>query len=309
MLQNILIVSEQVVILFILIGLGYIAGKFKLMNAAVSSGMTNIVLYFVTPCVILNSFQRPYDSNMLHGLLIATAAAIISHVISILLAHLLVHQKDDRRKERVYRFSVVFSNCAFMSLPLQQALLGSDGIFYGAAYIAMFNILVWSYGLSIMSSSKTALSPKKILLNPGVLSVMIGILFFFTSFRFPEVIGKPIEYMAALNTPVPMFLIGFYLSQANLFNVLKSANTFWVIALRLIISPLIALILFYLCNLRGDILISCMIAVCAPVAAVTTMFAEKFGQDTEVSVGLVSASTLFSIITMPIIVGITQTLA
>ncbi|MBQ7915378.1 MAG: AEC family transporter [Firmicutes bacterium] len=307
MLQNIITVAEQVLILFILIGLGFTAGKTKLINNPVASGMTNVVLYFVTPCVIVNSFQRDYDPNMLQGLLIAVVAALASHGISILLAHLLVRDKKDA-KQRVLRFSVVFSNCGFMSLPLQQALLGADGVFYGAAYIAIFNILGWSYGVAIMSQD-SKLSLKKILLNPGVISVAIGIIIFFTSYRFPNVIGSPITYMAALNTPIPMFLIGFHLSQAKLSTVLTDLKCYWVMALRLILSPLISLGIFYIFGLRGTVLVACMIAVCAPVAAMATMFADKFGQDTETSVGLVSISTLLSIITMPIIVGLTQTLA
>ena len=307
MLQNIITVAEQVLILFILIGLGFTAGKTKLINNPVASGMTNVVLYFVTPCVIVNSFQRDYDPNMLQGLLIAVVAALASHGISILLAHLLVRDKKDA-KQRVLRFSVVFSNCGFMSLPLQQALLGADGVFDGAAYIAIFNILGWSYGVAIMSQD-SKLSLKKILLNPGVISVAIGIIIFFTSYRFPNVIGSPITYMAALNTPIPMFLIGFHLSQAKLSTVLTDLKCYWVMALRLILSPLISLGIFYIFGLRGTVLVACMIAVCAPVAAMATMFADKFGQDTETSVGLVSISTLLSIITRPIIVGLTQTLA
>lgn len=308
MLQNILTVGEQVIILFILIFMGFAAGKRRLLNDTVATGMTNVVLYFVTSCVILNSFQRSYDPDMLFGLLLATAAAFASHLVSICLSHFLVHDADEKR-ERVLKFATVFSNCGFMSLPLQQALLGDAGVFYGAAYIAVFNILAWSYGLYMMSKDKSLLSPRKILVNPGVLPVLAGIILFFTSFQFPNIIAAPIRYMAALNTPIPMFLIGYYLSQANLAAVAKDRNCYWVMGLRLVLSPLISLALFYLCGLRGTVLIACMIAVCAPVAAMATMFADKFHQDTGVSVGLVSFSTLLSVLTMPVIVGLTQTLA
>lgn len=308
MLQNIQTVGEQVIILFILIFMGFAAGKRKLLNDTVATGMTNVVLYFVTPCVILNSFQRSYDPAMLLGLFYAAVAAVASHLVSIVLARFAVRDADEKR-ERVLRFSVVFSNCGFMSLPLQQAILGDNGVFYGAAYIAVFNILAWSYGLYTMSRDKALLSPRKMILNPGVLPVIIGLVLFFASFQFPNIIASPIRYMAALNTPVPMFLIGYYLSQANLAAVAKDLNCYWVMGLRLILSPLISLGLFYLCGLRGGVLIACMIAVCAPVAAMATMFADKFHQDTGLSVGLVSLSTLLSVLTMPVIVGLTQTLA
>ena len=225
--------------------------------------------------------------------------------VSILIAHLVFRDKDEARR-RVLRFCTVFSNAGYMALPLQSALLGETGVFYGAAYVAVFNLVLWSYGLVTMSGEKTGLSAKKLLLNPGVIGLAAGLLVFLLSIPVPEVVAAPIGHLAALNTPVPMLIIGFYLAETNLPAALRDKRSYVAIGLRLVALPLLALFGMVLCGMRGPLLISCVIAVSAPVAAASTMFATKFGQDTLLSVNLVSLSTLFSVVTMPLIVAVAQ---
>ena len=102
-----------------------------------------------------------------------------------------------------------------MSLPLQKAILGDDGWFYGSIFVAVFNIFVWTHGLVSMSGDKKQLSFKKLVLNPGLIGVLLAIILFITGFKLPYIISQPVEYLAVLNTPLPMLIIGFYLSQAD----------------------------------------------------------------------------------------------
>lgn len=308
MLENIFTVGQQVIILFLLIGTGFLCGKTGLITEKGSQCLNDIVLYAVTPCVIIKSFMRPYDSTMLMGLLLAAGLAVGIHVISIGIATLVFRNKDIA-KRRVYRFAVVFSNCGFMSLPLQQALLGDDGVFYGAVYIAVFNVILWTYGVIQMSGDTKSLSFKKIIFNPGMIGIIIGALIFLFSIQLPEIITQPISYLAALNTPVPMLFIGYYLSKSNLLDAFKDAKGYAAAALRLILVPILTLGVLLLCGIRGVLLVSCVIASAAPVAASTTMFAAKFKQNVTLSVNLVTLSTLFSVITMPVIVGFAQLLS
>ena len=106
-----------------------------------------------------------------------------------------------------------------------------------------------------------------------------------------------------------MIIIGFYLSRTNLREALRDKKAYAAIALRLVAIPLLALFFMYLFQIRGVVLVACVIAAAAPIAAATTMFAAKFDRDTSLSVNLVSLSTLFSLATMPLIVGLAQLLA
>lgn len=301
MAQSVLTVAAQVLILFILIGVGFLCGKARFLTDSAVKGFTDIVLYIVTPCVIIHSYQREFDPAMLKALLISATASLASFALDILLAELTVHDKDKKR-EKVLKFGVVFSNCGYMSLPLQSALLGEEGVFYGATYVALFNIVMWTYGVIVMSGDKKSISIKKIVLNPGMIGTAAGILLFLSSIRLPTIIGEPISYLAALNTPVPMMIIGYNLSKSKI--SIRGANAYFTIVMRLVVTPLLMLGGLYICGIKGSLMISLVVALSAPIAAGTTMFSEKYGADTPLSAALVSVSTLLCIVTMPLIVGL-----
>lgn len=303
MIQSFQIVGLQVLILFILMAVGFAARKFKMLTPEGIKSITELMLYIVTPCLLINAFQKEFDPSLLSGFLISTAAAVVCHLIAIGLGILLIRDKDKARRS-VFRFGIVFSNCGYMSLPLQQALLGSEAVFYGASYIAAFNVFLWTYGLGLMCNGKERISLKKAIINPGMLSVIIGLLLFFFSIDLPDIIGKPIEYLSALNTPVPMMIIGYHMANLDFKTVLRSKGEYLMVVSRLIIMPLIMLGGLYLVGIRGTLLVSCVISASAPMAAIGTMFASKYDGEAELSASCVAVSTLLSIITMTLIVGL-----
>lgn len=302
MLQSFQIVGLQVLILFVLIAVGFTARKVKILTTEGIKCITELMLYVVTPCLFINSFQQEYDPSLIKGFFIAAAAAIVCHLVAISLGILLIRDKDKARRS-VFRFGIVFSNCGYMSLPLQQALLGKEAVFYGASYIAAFNIFLWTYGLALMCNGKERISVKKAILNPGTISVTVGLLLFFLQIDLPDIIGKPIEYLAALNTPVPMMIIGYHMANLNFKKVLRSKGEYIMLVTRLVVMPLLMLGVLYLAGIRGTLLISCVISASAPVAAMGTMYASKYGGEAELSASCVAISTLLSVITMTLIVG------
>lgn len=308
MWSNIIVVAGQVAVLFILIAIGFVSGKTGLINESGAKYLTNVVLYLATPCVIIQSFQRVgYSPRLILNLGVCALCAVLIQVVSIFISRAVFRNKDESRRI-VLRFSTVFSNCGFMSLPLQQALLGDKGVFYGSVFVAVFNILVWSYGLIDMSGDKADFTPKKLILNPGILGVFGAVILFLARVHLPELILSPIQYIAGLNTPLPMLVIGFYLTRFSFRKSFFDFGIYAVSGMRLIVIPLLSLLVMKLCGVNGDIIASCTVAASAPVAATTTMFATKFNRDIDLSVGLVSMTTIFSIITMPVIIALAQTL-
>lgn len=302
MVEIFLNVLNQVLILFVLICLGVIVQKAKIFKNGETKGITDFVLTFVTPCVIIKSFaDKDFSIETLKKLLISFGWAIALHLIFILFAHLLIRSKniDDRK---VLQFGTVFSNCGFMSIPLQQAIIGNDGVFYAASFIAVMNLFLWSYGAFAVSGDKKYLLSKKAVINPGVVGLLLGVLIFVTAIPLPQVVYQPISYVAALNTPIPMVLIGFHLANSKILQSLKNLSCLLGTLLRLVVLPALVIGIMYLCGLRGDLLVSLAISASAPVAAATTMFAEKFDGNTALSANFVSLSTLLSLITMPVMV-------
>ncbi len=294
------VIVQQVAVLFIFIAVGFICTKCKFFSEKSISDLSKFVLYIVIPCVIINSFNREYDSSMLRGLGIAAAIAVGVHVFGIILAQIFIHDKNKSR-ECILRFSTVFSNCGFMALPLQQAILGDGGVFYCASYIVVFNIVSWTYGLFIMSGSKKGFSIKMIV-NPGVIGVMLGGLLFASPVKLPFVLNEALKGISALNTPVPMIIVGYYIAGISSLRVLRDLKFISAMFLRLVVIPFVFLGVVKIIGFSGVIATSMIIAVSCPVAVNIAMFSTLFKRDSELAAACVAVSTLLSILTLPLII-------
>ena len=305
LLSNLFLVARQVAVLFALMGVGFACNRAKLFGESAVKGMTDLLVAVVTPCLIVHSFQRPYDAAMLAGLGAAVFVALVVHAAGVLSGALVKGRSEDSR--RTLRFAVVFSNAGFMGIPLEQAVLGTEGVFYGAVYVAVFNVLCWSYGLWLMSGDVRAVRLKGIAANPGILGILVALPLFFGSVKLPEVAGTPVKMLADLNTPLAMVIIGYYLAEADFRAAARCAGAWYVAAMRLLAIPLATLaalvLLARVFAMPAKMLEAMVIAASAPVAALTTVVSVKFNRDIPLSVGLVAGSTLLSIVTMPPIVA------
>lgn len=307
MLQNFLIVSQQVLVLCCLMALGFICNKIHWLDAKAVKSITNIVLFFVTPCVIIDSFSRDVDPSLISGLIVAAVIAFFTFGFSIAFAHLCIKDKD-KDIERVYRYASIFGNCGFMALPLEHAVLGDIGTFYGTAFIAIFNLIVWTYGVWLMSGDKANIKAKALLTNPGLIGAVIGILLLVTGFRFPSVISTTIGYMADLNTPLPMIVIGYYLGNLSVKKIVSNRKQYLIAFYRLLLIPGVMLVIMHFAKVDPVVMVVSTIAASAPTAANTAMFATLYDKDAELGAQLMSVTTLLSLITLPLLVALAQTL-
>ena len=300
-MENLVTVATQVAILFALIGVGFVCRRTKLLNDSSVTGLINLLLIVVTPCLVIDVFQRPFDPAKLQALSIAFAVSLAAHIIMISLAAAFFRRGDDRTRT-VFKCATVFSNASFMGIPLEQAILGDEGVFFGIVYIVIFNLIIWSWGLKTMGGGS---GWRKILVNPGTVGLLAGFPLFLCSVKLPEVIEKPIHMLSMLNTPIPMIVIGYYLAGSKFTRVFREPGAWIAGFLRLIVCPLILIASFY--PFRHDLdrmmMLALVTAASAPVAAMVSMFAAKYGRDAEVSAGLVSATTVLSIFSIPPIIA------
>lgn len=306
MIESFLTVAQQVLMLFILMGVGFLLGKLKLLNAQGSLCMSNVMLYAVVPCLVVSSFQRPLETEHLQNLGLSILLSLVVHIVMIgITAAVLRRTPKDRRG--IYSLCAVMANCGFMAFPLQEALYGSLGVFYGSAYMVVFNVCTWTYALYMASGrDRSLLKLRTVLLNPTILSLVLALGLYLAQISVPQLLLKPIGYIANLNVPVPMIIIGFHLSQADLKAALRGRGAVTSIVLRLIVSPLVALGLCVVLGLDAMVSTVVVIAAATPAAAVVTMLVSKFGKNAPLSSSLVSIHTLCSAITIPVMVALTQ---
>ena len=205
--------------------------------------------------------------------------------------------------KEVLKVATVFSNAGFMGIPLEQAILGDEGVFFGVVYVVVFNLLIWSWGLAVMGGS---INRRMMLVNPGTIGVALGLPLFLLSVKLPTAVATPVSMLADLNTPLAMIVTGYYLAGAKLSAVAVSPAAYLCSFFRLIACPLmvIAALWPFKALLDREMMLALVIPASAPVAAMVTMFASKYGRDVDMSVGIVCATTVLSILTMPSIIAL-----
>ena len=309
MLGSFLTIVQNVAILFLMIGAGYACAKLRVITQRGAAQMTTVLLFISTPCLIITSLQETIGKGTVNMQAIAVAAgvAVLSNVIGIAVSVLIFRKQEDRRK-KVLRFAVVYSNCGFMGVPLVQAVLGDQGVVYASVTIAVFNVFVWTHGFAMMSGDEKV-SVKKILLNPGVLGLAVGLPLFACSVRLPRVIGTPISSFSALNTPLAMLVIGNYIARVNLRELFLDKDIYSVCFYRLVLVPALFLGTLWLLKPDPIVFLSAMILSSAPAAANTVLFAAQYGSDVKLASKAVAITTLLSIFTMPVFALLAQMLA
>lgn len=303
--RNLLIVAEQVAVLFVLMGVGAVLRKTKLMDEKCVGGIVNLLILVVTPCLIVDSFQRPFDPSMLASLGFAFLIAVAGHLaVMALAARVVRHPAADTRRPLL--LAAVFSNAGFMGIPLEQAILGETGVFYGIVYVVVFNLFMWSWGVRMMEKAARPAWSWKTVVNPGTVGILLGLPLFLFSARLPPFLGTSVRHVANLNTPLAMVVIGYSLACAKLGRVLRLPAAYVATFVRLVAYPLlmIAALALFRSHLDRRMALAIVIAAAAPVAAMVSMFAVKFGRDVETSVAVVCGSTVLSILTLPPVIAL-----
>lgn len=302
-MEAIITVAGKVGVMLILIALGCLITKKGMLTEKGGAEITSILLKIVTPCLIVNSFIGSEGDLPVSELLLSVGLSALAIVISIFIS-MLFFRKEPAPRRKVLRFSAIYSNAGFMGLPLIQAILGNRGVVYGSFFIVVFNLICWTHGFYMMSEGK--LNLKKAILNPGVIGLVFGLPIYFFKLKLPALIAEPVGFLAGLNTPLAMLVIGSYVARVSLKSFVSDLSVYKVCFLRLVAAPAVYLALLLLIRPVPELFVGSVIQAAAPVAANTVLFAVEYGGDSQLASKTVAASTILSILTIPVFAVLAQ---
>lgn len=304
MLLDFLVVAGQVVTLFLLMGAGFLITKLGKLSEHTSSQMSFLLLYVVSPCLVVECLQVTLSHDLLINLGKATLAFILTYLIFVPLSMPLFPSRDADTRP-VLKFGVIFANTGFMGFPLIEAVVGPEALIYAAASMAVFTILQWSYGIGLMGGK---VSPRSMLVNPGIISILVGLVLLFTGLRPPAPVNAAISFLADMNTPLAMVVIGSQMARANIADTFRHYRLFEASVIRLIVMPAIIALVLLPFHLEPMLYCSAVLLAAAPTAGVTSIFADQFHRNTAAAAQLVTLSTLLSIVTLPLFAVIARAL-
>ena len=306
MLQNFFVVLGQVSTLFLLMSIGYVLARTRKLTEKGTSEMSFVLLYIVTPMVIINAFQTDWDSQLLHTLLVGSASLVVSYLVYILIVSLFFRRTPADLKA-VLRFGSVYGNMGFMGLPLVHAVLGEEALLFVVLFLAVEVVFSWTHGISLMGGRK-AISLKKVVTNSSLIGVTVGFILFLLRIRLSGPIASTVGFLADLNTPLAMLIIGAQMARSSLLSTFRAKSLYLACFLRLILLPIVTALLLLPFRLDPLFYVTAVIVSATPVAGTTSIFAERFQRDSARSAQLVTLSTLLSSVTMPIAAVLAQRL-
>lgn len=293
---------SSLVTIGIIIALGFLLGKLKIVDSDTNKHLINLLLTVAWPCALFNAFPQKFDSGALDGFLAGLGGGALVLGTLIILGKIIFNKKFfDIESTYRSQFALIFNNASFLGYPLVLAL-GMPLMPY-CGFILIFNLALFGYGVYLFKRKLDWQMVKSTILNPNVVAVILGTVFFLFSLKLPTQVNGAISYVAATMTPMSLICIGFMLSRAKFRTLIKKWNLFLTAAVQLILGPLITFGLMKIFNFPVEVAGMMVLLQALPTATSLGLFAEKYGKDSTTASELVVISTLMSVVTLPIMLG------
>jgi len=298
------ILAKQILIMFVLMLVGFVLNRKHLLTGPGSGDIARILLHLVIPSVIIKSFQAvSFSPEMLKELGISFVMTLTAIIFSILISRLCF------KKDPLEQFAAAFDNPGFVGLPLVTAALGEANVIYAVPFITFIGFFQWTYGVYMLTGDRSSMSLKKVLLNPIFIGFWIGLLLFLLPFGLPTFCMELLGGVAALNTPLAMILLGFYLGGLRLRELFSGKNVIKCMLVRLLLIPLLTIGLLTLIPAKYMMIRQALlILAAAPVGTNVAMFTQLYNGDYPKAAKEVSLSTLLCIVSIPLIVAVANLL-
>ena len=151
-----MVMLQQMIVMFLMMAVGYLCYRKQILTEEVSRKVSAIVVNVANPCMILSSALT--DQQMQGKELVQTLAIVVMMyafllVMAQLLPRILCIQKESRG---AYAAMTVFANIGFMGFPVLAAMYGNGALLYGAVFQIPFNILIYTYGVAVLTRKQGA---------------------------------------------------------------------------------------------------------------------------------------------------------
>ena len=303
-----LLLMNQIIQLFIMIFMGFIIVKAKLLKAEDSKILSVIVLYLIIPCVIINAFQVDYTPQTVKGLLIALAGSVMTQVILLIVVSILGRVFHLNEVEVA---SIYYSNSGNLIVPIVTFILGKEWVLYGCVFMSVQLVFIWTHCKKIISR-EPSYDWRKIVLNINMISIAIGIILFLTRIHLPAIIDNTLSAVGSMIGPASMIVTGMLFAGMDFKQIFANKRVYFVSFFRLIIVPVIALFLIKCSQLStfssngNKLMMIVFLAIITPSASTVTQMCQVYGNDSQYASAINVVTTLLAIVTMPLMVMLFQ---
>lgn len=296
-------IVTQMLMIFGIVIVGLFAAKRNLWSGDLDRKLSVFIMNISMPALILASVMGK-DLNFENSELVALGVvAVVNYIVLIGLSYLIPYLfKVNKARLGISRFMLAFGNVSFIGYPVCDAVFGPKAVFCASVLNIPFNLLVFTIGVSFINGgkAKSAFSPKHIL-SPCVIASLIAVVIAIARIQTPAPIGQWFHLLGDLTTPCALLIIGSSLSHIPVRDMLGNRFVYSMTLLRLIILPLAVGAVLALMGVNPFVSDVAVVLSAMPVATNGIMLCLQYGKDERVMTQGLFITTLFSVLTIPIV--------
>lgn len=302
-----MLLLQQMIILFIYMTIGYGCAKKGKFDLEKGKTISWIVINIANPALLISSAVNGEKGIAADKLLEAALLAVSMYAVLLVLAQIVIRVFCVPRKEAgIYILMTVFNNIGYMGFPVIAATYGNEALLYAAIFTMPFNLLMYTYGISVASrgSGEASGFRWRSVLNVGVVSCIIAIILYIGNVPVPQFIKSVVSGLGGLTAPLSMIAIGISISGIRLREMFTDRRLVIYTAVKLLVIPAAGTLLV-LKILDNDLLCHvCMIMLATPVASIVVMLAQQYDANYELAAKATALTTVLSVVTIPVVSAI-----
>lgn len=295
---------ETMLILFVMMVIGFLANKSRLMTARTNDEISNLVVNITTPSLIIASVLGEETQNIELNVFYLLLVGILLYAGLILFGNLFIRIFPFFEEDgTIYKFMLIFGNIGYMGYPIFRSLFGESAVFISVLINMPFNILMFSYGVYSFAKAggKKGNFHWKNFMSPGLLSAVAALILYFIPIQVPEFVRSPLASIGDATVPLSMILIGFSLGEIEISDVVKDFKTILISLVKLLVVPAIVFFVAGLFIEDTQLLQLLTINAGLPAASLIVILATQYKVQLKISTIGVFVSTILSIFTIPLL--------
>ncbi len=281
---------------------GFLLVKSKLVGSEGISNFAKLLMYVCSPMLVIYSFLNIDFSWSLVGKMCIAFLFAMTVMLLFVLAFSRIFKNKQDAKYRIYTLATVFPNCAFMGVPILQAVLPDypEALAFSVMFSMALNISAWTIGSYIITGDKKYIGIKKVVLNPQVFALLVAIPLFVLGVKLPTQIDTMVTLLGKMTTPLCMLIMGMRLATTPINGIFLKPMQYLIIAIKQLALPLLVFLILLPLPLDQNMKNSMYIIFACPVASVILSFAEMLGKGQRDAANMVLLGTSLSALTIPI---------
>lgn len=301
-------IFEQMITLFVIVGVGYVAKRVRLMDAAFDRALSKVIVNAALPSMILGSVLTAENLPTLSDILMTFGVSCASYLVVVLIAYVFcLVTRISVGHRGVFRFMLCFGNVGFIGFPVLSAIYGSEALIYATVFNLPFNFLVFTIGAWFLTQDNAegakVATTWKTFLSPAIVSCVVAIALTLAGVHGVPVVGDAFETLGSLTTPAALLIIGSSLADIPVRELVGGFRMWMMSLFRLLVIPFCVWGIFHFV-VPNPLLLGVVVVISGmPVATNGTMLCYQYGGNSHDMAQGTFLTTVLSMLTIPVLVG------